>query len=131
MMTPLAREVGEWVSRVTFDDLPHDVVDATKWRILDVLGLAFAGAETPFGRATIAATSVMSPPGECRVIGGSHRVGATTAAFANAALPQALEFDDTHNESIVHMSSPAVSSSLALSETQAMSGRDLILAIAI
>jgi 2-methylcitrate dehydratase PrpD len=131
MMTALAREVGEWVSRVTFDDLPADVVTATKWRILDVLGLAYAGAETPFGRATIAATTALSPPGECRVIGASHRVGATTAAFANAALPQALEFDDTHNESIVHMSSPAVSASLALAETRALSGRELILAIAV
>jgi 2-methylcitrate dehydratase PrpD len=73
----------------------------------------------------------MSPPGACRIIGVGDRVGVTAAALANAALPQALEFDDTHNESIVHMSSPAVASSLALSETRPISGRDLILAIAI
>jgi 2-methylcitrate dehydratase PrpD len=127
----LARQVAEWVSRVTFADLPDDVVEATKWRILDVIGLAYAGAETPFGRSTTKAAVAMSPPGPCRIVGARDRVGVTAAAFANAALPQALEFDDTHNESIVHMSSPAVSSSLALSETQTISGRDLILAIAI
>jgi 2-methylcitrate dehydratase PrpD len=127
----LASQVAEWVSRVTFDDLPRDVVEATTRRILDVIGLAFAGAETPFGRATTSAAIAMSPPGPCRIIGVGERVGATAAAFANAALPQALEFDDTHNESIVHMSSPAVASSLALAETQLVSGRDLILAIAI
>ena len=55
----------------------------------------------------------------------------TTAAFANGAFSQALEFDDTHNESIVHMSSPAVSAALALSEFTTVSGRDLITAIAI
>jgi len=127
----LASEVAGWVSRLTFDDLPADVVDATKKRMLDVIGLAYAGAETPFGRSTIAAAVEMSPPGPCRIIGTSDRVGVTTAAFANAALPQALEFDDTHNESIVHMSSPAVAASLALAETRPISGRDLILAIAI
>jgi 2-methylcitrate dehydratase PrpD len=127
----LAREVAEWVARVTYDDLPRDVIDATKRRILDVIGLAFAGAETPFGRATTAAAIAMSSPGSCRIIGVGDRVTVTAAALANAALPQALEFDDTHNESIVHMSSPAVASSFALAETRPISGRDLILAIAI
>jgi len=127
----LASQVAQWVSQVRFEDLPSDVVEATKLRILDVIGLAFAGAETPFGRSTTAAAVAMSPPGSCRIFGTGAHVGVTTAAFANAALPQALEFDDTHNESIVHMSSPAVAASLALAETRSVSGRELILAIAI
>jgi 2-methylcitrate dehydratase PrpD len=131
MMAALANRVADWVSRVTFDDLPADVVDATRWRILDVIGLAYAGAETAFGRSAIAAAIEISPPGPCRIIGTGDGVGVTTAAFANATLPQALEFDDTHNESIVHMSSPAVAASLALAETRPISGRDLILGIAI
>ncbi len=131
MMAPLASRVADWVSRVTFDDLPADVVDATRWRILDVIGLAYAGAETAFGRSAIAAAIEISPPGPCRIIGTGDGVGVTTAAFANATLPQALEFDDTHNESIVHMSGPAVAASLALAETRPISGRDLILGIAI
>lgn len=131
MMTAIASRVAEWVSRVTFDDLPDDVIDATRWRLLDVIGLAYAGAETPFGRSVAAAAVEISPPGACRIIGTGDRVGVTTAAFANATLPQALEFDDTHNESIVHMSSPAVAASLALAETRPVSGRDLLLAIAL
>jgi 2-methylcitrate dehydratase PrpD len=127
----LASQVAAWVSQVRFEELPADVIEATKLRILDVIGLAFAGAETPFGRSTTAAAVAMSPPGPCRIFGTGASVGVTTAAFANAALPQALEFDDTHNESIVHMSSPAVAASLALAETRSVSGRELILAIAI
>ena len=65
----------------------------------------------------------MSPPGPCRIFGGGERVGVTTAAFANGSCSQALEYDDTHNESIVHMSSPAVAAALALSETRTISGR--------
>ena len=44
-------------------------------------------------------------------------VGVGAAAFANGAFAQALEYDDTHNESIVHMSSPAVAAALALPAT--------------
>jgi 2-methylcitrate dehydratase PrpD len=46
-------------------------------------------------------------------------------------LSQALEYDDTHNESIVHMSSPSVAAALALSETLPVSGPDLIAAVAV
>jgi len=131
VVVTLASQVAEWVARVRFADLPSDVVDATKLRILDVLGLALAGAETRFGRAIRAGTTAVSPPGPCRILGSGDQVGVTNAAFANASFPQALEFDDTHNESIVHMSSPSVAATLALSETRTISGQDAILAIAI
>ena len=127
----LACELAEWVTRVRYDDLPADVVETTKLRILDVLGLALAGAETRFGRAIRSGAVAISSPGPCRILGSGDRVGVTSAAFANASFPQALEFDDTHNESIVHMSSPSVAATLALSETRAVTGRDAILAIAI
>jgi len=104
------------VQRATFDDLPPDVVEATKNRVLDVIGLSLAGAETAFGRSVLEAASAISPPGPCRVFGTGDRLGVATAAFVNGAWSQALEYDDTHNESIVHMSSPSVAAALALSD---------------
>ena len=127
----LSTELARWAASVTFEDLPDDVVAATKLRVMDVIGLALAGAETDFGRSVRAAALALSTPGPCRILGFGDRVGVTTAAFANGAFSQALEFDDTHNESIVHMSSPAVAAALALSEYTPVSGRDLITAIAI
>src|SRR6202167_1210716 len=128
---PLSTELAIWASSLGFEDLPEDVVEATKLRVMDVIGLSLAGAETPFGRSTRAAAIALSPPGPCSVLGTGDRLGVTAAAFANGAFSQALEFDDTHNESIVHMSSPAVAAALALSEYTKVSGRDLITAIAI
>jgi 2-methylcitrate dehydratase PrpD len=128
---PLSTELAIWASTLDFKDLPEDVVEATKLRVLDVIGLSLAGAETPFGQSTHAAAIALSPPGPCSVLGTGDRLGVTAAAFANGAFSQALEFDDTHNESIVHMSSPAVAAALALSEIGPVSGRDLITAIAL
>jgi len=127
----LSAELARWAAGVTFRGLPDDIVAATKLRVMDVIGLALAGAETEFGRSVHSAALALSTPGPCRILGFPDRVGVSTAAFANGAFSQALEFDDTHNESIVHMSSPAVASALALSEFTAVSGRDLITAIAI
>jgi 2-methylcitrate dehydratase PrpD len=128
---PLARELAAWVSQLRYEDLPQDVVATTKLRLLDVLGLALAGCETRFGRSIRGGVVALSPPGPCRIVGTGDKVGIAGAAFANASFPQALEFDDTHNESIVHMSSPSVASALALADTRPVSGRDLILSVAI
>jgi len=121
-VTPLASQLAQWVSEVQYEDLPSDVIESTKLRILDVIGLAFAGAETAFGRSTIAAAKTLSPSGPSRIFGAGDAVAAPTAAFTNAALSQALEYDDTHNESIVHMSSPAVAASLALAGLRNVTG---------
>ena len=131
MNIPLSGELAAWASRIRFEDLPADVVEATKLRVMDVIGLSLAGAETPFGKSTRDGAVAMSPSGSCTILGFGDRVGVTAASFANGALSQALEYDDTHNESIVHMSSPAVAAALALSEFTAVTGRDLITAIAL
>jgi len=131
-LTPaLSFQLARWAASVRFEDLPGDVVAATRLRIMDVIGLALAGAETDFGRSVRAAALAVSPPGPCTILGFGDRVGVATAAFANGAFSQALEYDDTHNESIVHMSSPAVAAALALSEFTDVSGGDLITAIAL
>jgi 2-methylcitrate dehydratase PrpD len=127
----LSKELAVWTCGLRFEELPEDVLAATKLRVLDVIGLALAGAETSFGCSVRDAALAMASPGPCHILGTGDRVGVTAAAFANGAFPQALEFDDTHVESIVHMSSPAVAAALALSEIGPVSGRDLITAVAI
>ena len=128
---PISAELAAWASRAGFDDLPADVVRSTKLRVLDVIGLSLAGAGTPFGRSVRDAAVAISSAGPCRVFGTGDSLNVTMAAFANGAFSQALEYDDTHNESIVHMSSPSVAAALAIADTTRISGRDLITAIAI
>lgn len=131
MSSPFAKQLAVWTSALQFTDLPEDVVAATRLRVMDVIGLALAGAETEFGRSVKAAALAAASPGPCRILGTGDRAGIVAAALANGAFPQALEFDDTHNESIVHMSSPAVAAALALSEVGSVSGKDLITAVAL
>jgi 2-methylcitrate dehydratase PrpD len=128
---PLSSRVAHWATTLRFDDLPEDVVTATKLRTLDIIGLALAGAATPLGRATREAAIALSTGGPSTILGAGDKVGAAQAALANGTFSQALEYDDTHNESIVHMSSPSVATSLAIAETTPVSGRDLIAAIAV
>lgn len=53
-----------------------------------------------------------------------------TAALVNGALAEAIEYDDTHNESVVHVGAPVVAAALAVGEAIDASGADLITAVA-
>ena len=132
----LSEQLAGWAAGVRFDDLPTEVVEHTRLRILDVIGLALAGHDTPFGTSVREAVTALEPIGPAHVVGSGAATSVTGAAFANGALSQALEFDDTHNRSVVHMSSPAVAAALALAESASASGRpvdgrDLVTAIAV
>jgi len=129
--TPYSEQLAHWTRALRFEDLPADVVKSTKYRVLDVIGLALAGVTTPFGISLKQASAAMNPPGVSRLLGIGQHVAVGAAAFVNGALSQALEFDDTHNESIVHMSSPAVAAALALAESENISGPELITAVAL
>ncbi len=122
--------ISEWVTRTRFADLPGDVVMATQLRILDVIGLSIAGGQTAFGRS-VRSAAALYPGTASRLWGTSATTSELGAAFINGALSQALEYDDTHNESIVHMSSPATAAALALGDAHHRSGRDVIRAVAI
>jgi 2-methylcitrate dehydratase PrpD len=126
-----ASDIADWSHRLRYIDLPDDVKAASKLRLLDILGLSLAGADTPLGRSTRDAAVALSPNGPCTIVGTGDRVSVTSAALANGTFSQALEYDDTHNESIVHMSSPSVASSMALAETTPITGAELLTAIAI
>jgi 2-methylcitrate dehydratase PrpD len=130
-MASLSQIVSEWASRTQFSDLPSEVVATTRLRVLDVIGLALAGLGTPFGAAVRRAAVAMHPGNSSRILGTGERSSAAGAALANGALSQALEYDDTHNRSIVHMSSPSVAAALALAEIRQVSGLELIAAIAV
>ncbi|MGV3770588.1 MAG: MmgE/PrpD family protein [Sphingobium phenoxybenzoativorans] len=130
-MTGASQKLSDWVKNLHFDDLPEDVVTATRLRVLDVIGLSIAGGQRPFGRSVRQSASSLYPGNDARLWGTNGVASMLGAAFVNGALSQALEFDDTHNESIVHMSSPAVAAALALGDRLDAGGRDAILAVAI
>ncbi len=130
-MASYSEIVSDWVCGVGYHDLPEAVVRSTELRVLDIIGLAIAGLGAQFGRSVRESARALHGGGPSRIFGAGDQLTITGAAFANGALSQALEFDDTHNRSIVHMSGPAVATAFALADAIPLSGRDVIVAIAI
>jgi 2-methylcitrate dehydratase PrpD len=129
-MASYSEQLAQWCAGVKFSALPADVVASTKLRVLDVIGLALAAVTLPTGKSVRAAALAMGSGSDARILGTGDRVPAMQAALANGTMAQALEYDDTHNETVIHISSPMVATALAVGEMVKASGEQVITAIA-
>ena len=129
-MESLSTQSAAWVAGLRYEDLPADVAEATKLRVLDSLGLMLIAGTTKFGAALRDGVDGMGQGDACTLIGLGARNSAMLAALANGALAEALQFDDTHNETIIHATSPTVAAALAAAESGGASGREFLIAVA-
>lgn len=72
-MAFLSSKLGLWTRATAFGDLPEDVVESTRFRVLDVIGLALAGLGTGFGQPVRTAALALAPDGPARVLGTGER----------------------------------------------------------
>lgn len=120
---------ARWLRALRLDDVPADVVEHAKLRLLDVIGVMLAASALEYGRVIRAAVLDLSGPGPSAIVGLGDRVMPVWSAFANGALAHALIFDDTHNETIVHPGGPVAGAALALAAAQPTSGAALLTAL--
>jgi 2-methylcitrate dehydratase PrpD len=128
-MTTAAETIAAWATSLTVDDVPPDVLEHAKLHALDVLGCGLAAHAEGLageGRATMAE---LGGEPQSTVIGAGARMPAANAAFANAMLCHGLDFDDTHSESVSHVSAVVTPAALAAGERAGVGGADVLAAI--
>lgn len=126
MTASLTRQLADWYVGLRYEDLPEDVIAATKLRVLDVLGLSLVPVNADFGRTVRAAVLEMGPGKGARMLGFGDETSPMLAAVVNGSMAHALEFCDTQNETMTHVSSPSVTTAIALGESLAIDGRTLL-----
>ncbi|MCC7426277.1 MAG: MmgE/PrpD family protein [Alphaproteobacteria bacterium] len=129
-MTSLNATLAGWTSTLACEALPEDVLHDTKLRIADTIGLMHAGAATRFGRSVAGAMLDGAGAGPSTAVGTGRKAPPDLAAIVNGAAAHVLEFDDTHVETAIHVSSPVVAAVLAIAEARGASGRDIVAAVA-
>jgi 2-methylcitrate dehydratase PrpD len=124
---------AENVVNLNVRDIPPDVVEVTKKCILDILGcILAAGRPSADSQSTIDLFINAGGVKEATVLGYGKKLPVWSAAFANAVLAHALDFDDVIDETAVHPSLCSVPTALALAEKVGdISGADFITAIAL
>ena len=124
-----ATQIADWAAGLRFADIPDAVMADEKWRVLDILGVALAASTLPASAPVRAAALRLGSGEESRMWGYGDRTTAATAAMVNGSLAHALDYDDTHNESVVHISSTVVTTGLTLGEALKSDGKTVLAAI--
>jgi 2-methylcitrate dehydratase PrpD len=128
---PTASETLAYFAGLRFEDLSPAVLAKVQLHVLDFLGVALAGSTRDFAAAIRSTCAAMGGEPTCTVIGSTKRMPAVWAALANGTFGHGLDFDDTHTESVVHVSASVVPAALAACEEGRASGRDFLLAVAL
>lgn len=120
-----------FVAELRYEELPPATVAATKRQIADALACALAGSAAPLTPEIVARHAQWGGAPEATVLAYGHRLPAPTAAWLNAAMIHAHDFDDSHRASNQHIYVTLLPAALATAESldQPLAGRDLITAL--
>jgi len=118
--------LARWATSVRYEDLPDAVIVAAKRFVLDSVGCAYAGWQTEKGRRAAETMLQLGGERQARVWGTNRRIAATHAAFANAELMNALDFD-----AIPHTPPVTLPAIFAIAEMRGKSGREVLTAVVV
>jgi len=107
------RAAAEFVASLPGRRLPADVLDAAKMCLVDWCAVALGAHHEPAGKAVKEVVSGWSAGGKAQILLGASTAPAA-AALVNGTLAHCLDFDDTHVDSVAHLSAPTWAAVLAL-----------------
>lgn len=124
----ISEKLIQFSSSLAFSDIPQEAVTAAKFHVLDTIGVCLAASADDTSQAVKRALLQMDTKAESTIIGSKDKASAATAAMINSTAAHGPDFDDTHQGSVIHISSVVVPTSLAVAESVGASGKDFLTA---
>jgi 2-methylcitrate dehydratase PrpD len=123
------RAIAEFVSRLSYEQIPAAVRERIKLLILDSLGCAIYGAALPWCRILHDTLDKLDATRSTSIWGTSARLSSPHAALLNGTQVQGFELDDVHRKAVLHVGAVTLPALIAIAESHAnLSGRDLLTA---
>src|SRR3954449_1676485 len=121
---------AEFEVSLTYEVISEGVRDYCKDLLLDALACALAGHAGEETHQLAAMSSALAQSHESSVIGGDF-LSLAGATMLNGYLITAVTMCDAHRSTMTHITPEVVPPALAIAERDALSGRDLLVAIAV
>ena len=125
-MPTLSEQIASWIINVKYTGIPDEVIEDTKLRILDYIGLILAAYSMPVGKSFRDGVLEMGDGRGATILGFGDTTSPMWATIANGGMSHALDFDDTHNETVNHITGPIATTVLCLGEKMNISGQDFL-----
>ena len=117
---------------VRFEDLPREVIEVTKKEVLDLFAVALAGHDHPGVKQVVELVRDWGGKPESTLLYYREKVPAPMAAWANATVGHALDWDDVHDGAVMHPAVPLVPACVAMGESRGpVDGKEFIAALAV
>lgn len=116
---------ARWIAGLRWEDIPKRVINQAKICLMDHLACAAGGAQSEPGRIATHLAVSWGGPQDATVLGKAQKVAARHAAFANATMANALDYDDTFHG---HPGATTFPTALAGAEKWQATGQDFLLA---
>lgn len=129
-MSSLSEEFAALIVGTTLQSLPEPLVAVLEQDLVDVVGCALWGLETPWGQRILQHVA-SSGPGPASIWGTGLTSAPDKAALALGTLAHAIDFDDYHPGAKVHPAAVVLPAALALGEALGSSGADVLVAAAL
>jgi 2-methylcitrate dehydratase PrpD len=132
----ILNKLVEHLVKVDYEDLPKNVIEATRLQILDTLAAIVAGTRVSISDELdqlVKLIASMGGSGESSIIGFGGRVPAPSAAFVNGVLCARRDYDDTQLfYGGGHTSRSIIPTALAIAEREGnINGRRFLTAVAL
>ncbi|MGA8001051.1 MAG: MmgE/PrpD family protein, partial [Pseudolabrys sp.] len=124
---PHTRAIAQFISQISYEAIPDDVIGRIKLLILDSLGCALYGSALEWSRILRATLAGLDATKACNVWGTPERLSAPHAALVNGTLIQSFELDDVHRRGVLHVGAVTLPPLIAVTELRpGLSGRDFL-----
>lgn len=131
MIGGVTKSLASFVAATRCDALPPLVTHQAKRSLMNLFAVALAGCRDATVETTLACFAAFSGGRQATLIGRRERIDAPNAAFLNAAGANVLDFCDTHTPTGIHPTAAITPALLAVAELAPVSGRDLLVAMAL
>ena len=123
------QELARFASTLQYDAIPERVREYCKDVVLDTLACALAGHQGEETHQVAALAAGLAQSTESSIIGGD-RLSLAGATLLNGYLITAVTMCDVHRSTLTHITPEVIPAALAIAERDAISGRELLVAIA-
>ncbi len=127
MADRILNHLCDYALKLSYRDLPQEVISRTKHIVMDTVGCALGGAESPPAKIARAAASEITSTVPSTVLVSGQKTSPDLAAFANGAMIRYLDFNDTYTGSITCHPSDLLAPVLAVVDARNGNGKDVIL----
>lgn len=127
MPRDIAFELADHASALQLHNLPESTITATKRDLFDTLATTIAGTSAPGVGELLELLAEWGGNGQATVLVHGRRVPAHDAAWVNATMAHATDYDDTHDVAMLHAGVTVIPAALAAAElVGGVSGEELL-----